>query len=136
MSRSRVSADVVSTSTHGYAARVTVRDHQITVDEPTDDGGTDQGPTPTELLLAALASCYTLALRWAAERRDVRLGNIRVTATGSYEQLRFNRIRLVVSADFPLGEAAAILRDASRVCYVSNTLAGEVCIDVTVSELG
>ncbi len=136
MSRSRVSADVVSTSAHGYAARVTVRDHQITVDEPEEDGGTDQGPTPTELLLAALASCYTLALRWAAERRNVRLGNIRVTATGSYEQLRFNRIRLVVSADFPLGAAAAVLRDASRVCYVSNTLAGEVCIDVTVNELG
>lgn len=134
MSRDRVSAAVVSASAGGYEARVTVRGHELTVDEPAADGGTDRGPTPTELLLAALASCYTLALQWAAGRRGVRLENVRVTATGTYEHLRFSSIRVAVSADFPPGEAAALLSDASRVCYVSNTLAGDVSIDVTVAE--
>ena len=136
MARGKESADVVSTSLAGYQARVAVRGHEIAVDEPVDDGGKDQGPMPTELLLAALASCYTLALRWAAKRRDVQLGEIRVTATGTYEHLRFASIRLEVRADFPRGQAAALLSDARRVCYVSNTLAGEAGIEVALGGPG
>ena len=134
MAQGKESADVVSTSVTGYEARVAVRGHEITVDEPAGDGGKDQGPMPTELLLAALASCYTLALRWAAKRRDVQLGEIQVTATGTYEHLRFASIRLEVRADFPEGEAAALLSDARRVCYVSNTLAGDVGIEVALGD--
>ena len=134
MAREKESADVVSTSVAGYEARVAVRGHEITVDEPADDGGTDQGPMPTELLLAALASCYTLALRYAAKRRGVQLSEIRVTATGTYEHRRFASIRLEVHADFPQEEAAALLSDAGRVCYVSNTLASDVGIEVALGE--
>jgi putative redox protein len=134
VARGKESADVVSTSAAGYEARVAVRGHEITVDEPVDDGGTDKGPMPTELLLAALASCYTLALRWAAKHRDLQLGEIRVTATGTYEHRRFAGIRLEVRADFPEGAAAALLSDARRVCYVSNTLAGDVAIEVALGE--
>jgi putative redox protein len=125
-------ADVVSVSVAGYEARVTVRGHELTVDEPAEDGGKDTGPTPTELLLASLASCYTLALRWAAKHRNVPLGDVQVTANGSYDGLKFGRIRLEVRGDLPPGEEAALLRDASRVCYVSSTLAGGVPVDVTL----
>lgn len=134
MGRERISAEVISTSFAGYEARVTVRGHKFTVDEPRDDGGTDQGPTPTELLLGAVASCYTLALRWAAGRRAVPLGDIQVTATGTYDRLRLRGIRLAVRADLPQNQAAALLSDARRVCYVSNTLAGTVDVEVTLSE--
>lgn len=131
MGRERT-ADVVSVSVAGYEARVTVRGHELTVDEPAEDGGKDTGPTPTELLLASLASCYTLALRWAAKHRNLPLGDIRVTANGSYDGLRFGRIRLEVRGDLPPGEEDALLRDARRVCYVSSTLAGGVPVDVTL----
>jgi uncharacterized OsmC-like protein len=124
-------ADVVSVSTAGYQARVTVRGHELTVDEPAEDGGKDTGPTPTELLLASLASCYTLALRWAAKHRNVPLGDIKVVAHGAYDGLKFGRIHLEVHGDLPPGEEDALLRDASRVCYVSSTLAAGVPVDVT-----
>ena len=133
MGRERT-ADVVSLSVAGYQARVTVRGHELTVDEPAEDGGKDTGPTPTELLLASLASCYTLALRWAAKHRNLPLGDIRVTANGSYDGLKFSRIRLEVRGDLPPGEEAALLRDASRVCYVSNTLIPGVPVDVTLAD--
>ena len=129
----KTSTKVTATSTAGYQARVTARGHELTADEPASDGGTDTGPTPTELLLAALASCYTLALRWAAARRGIDLGRVTVTAVGSYAKLRFSEIRLEVAADFPPGEEPALLADASRVCYVSNTLAAGVAVEVTVS---
>ena len=31
--------------------------HQVVADEPEDTGGTDEGPSPQELLAASLASC-------------------------------------------------------------------------------
>lgn len=34
-----------------------VRGHRVVVDQPTDDGGEDTAPTPTELFVAGLASC-------------------------------------------------------------------------------
>ena len=36
---------------------VEVRGHSITVDQPLADGGTDLGPSPTELFVASLAGC-------------------------------------------------------------------------------
>jgi len=36
---------------------VGIRGHDLTVDQPVRDGGTDEGPTPTELFVAGLASC-------------------------------------------------------------------------------
>ncbi len=54
---------------------------QLTVDEPPSVGGTGQGPMPTDLLLASLASCYALALAWVARKRGVDLPDLSVTAT-------------------------------------------------------
>jgi putative redox protein len=36
---------------------VAIRGHEVTVDQPVRDGGGDDGPTPTELFVAGLASC-------------------------------------------------------------------------------
>jgi len=41
----------------GDRYRIQVRGHEVVVDQPVDDGGTDTGPTPTELFVAGLASC-------------------------------------------------------------------------------
>jgi uncharacterized OsmC-like protein len=34
-----------------------VRGHQLYVDQPREAGGSDAGPTPTELFVASLAGC-------------------------------------------------------------------------------
>lgn len=36
---------------------VLIRDHGLVVDQPTEAGGDDEGPTPTELFVASLATC-------------------------------------------------------------------------------
>lgn len=40
----------------GFAQEISIRSHRVVADEPEQDGGTDSGPTPYELLLAALGS--------------------------------------------------------------------------------
>jgi uncharacterized OsmC-like protein len=34
---------------------IQIREHEVTVDQPVPDAGTDAGPTPTELFVASLA---------------------------------------------------------------------------------
>jgi uncharacterized OsmC-like protein len=42
----------------GFAQTVTAGTHHLRSDEPASAGGTDTGPTPYDLLLAALGSMY------------------------------------------------------------------------------
>ena len=57
------------------------RRHWLVLDEPLDKGGTDDGPTPMELLPAALASCVGVTLRMYAERKGWALTGLVVHVT-------------------------------------------------------
>ena len=43
-------------SAKGFAQEITVGSHRFAADEPIVNGGTDKGPTPYDLLLAALGT--------------------------------------------------------------------------------
>ncbi len=62
----------------GLAADVSGRGHAIRTDEPEEFGGQDTGPMPTELVAAALASCFCVAIVWAARKRRIELGDLEV----------------------------------------------------------
>jgi putative redox protein len=64
----------------GYEHEVEIREHRLIVDEPEDNGGGDQGPTPTELLAASLASCTAITIEMYADRKGWDLGEVEVTA--------------------------------------------------------
>ena len=59
--------------------------HTFVLDEPIEAGGQDRGPTPYDLLLAALGSCTAITLRlyadqkkWPLQAIEVRLRHQRV----------------------------------------------------------
>lgn len=99
-----------------------VRGFTVRADEPPEYRGEDTGPTPTELLLASLASCMGMAVAHAARKQEVALPDLSITVTGTYEGQRFARIRVEVHSSHPQAELAALLERAVRTCYVSNTL--------------
>ena len=47
---------VVHGQGHGFGQVIVAGGHRLTADEPIANGGTDTGPTPYDLLLAALGT--------------------------------------------------------------------------------
>jgi putative redox protein len=47
---------VVRGSAEGFAQDIVIGGHRLTADEPTSMGGTDRGPSPYDLILAALGA--------------------------------------------------------------------------------
>jgi uncharacterized OsmC-like protein len=116
---------VISHRVTGYACRVEVRQFELKVDEPVDEGGADTGPRPTELLLAAVASCFTIAIAHVAKKHGRELNGLSVVATGEYDGPRFSRIHARARAAIGRDDLAWLLERAARVCYVSNSLGCE-----------
>ena len=117
----------------GYRADVSVRQFRFVVDEPAGVGGDDAGAMPTEYLLVALSSCYAMALGHVARKRDLALGPLTVRAVATYDGPSFSAIELAVAFDDqPPPGIDELMERASRVCYVSNTLARRPRVTVTV----
>lgn len=121
----------------GLRAVVDAGGFELVVDEPESAGGTGTGPQPTELLLASVASCMTLAMAWSARKRDVELTGLHVAVTGTYDGPQFSDLRIVVTADAPSGAALdALVASAERVCYVTRTLRLGPTITVVAGDQG
>ncbi|MGQ0572771.1 MAG: OsmC family protein [Pseudonocardia sp.] len=119
-------------------AVVRAGDHELIVDEPESvAGGTNRGPQPTELLLASVASCFTLAIAWSARKRGLQIDDVHVDVTGTYDGPQFSAIRIAVRAGAPAGpDLARLVESARRVCYVTRTLSLGPELTVTVQGAG
>jgi putative redox protein len=108
----------------GLQADVSGRGFALRADEPPEFGGTDTGPMPTELLAAALASCFCLAVAWAARKRHVELDALEVDVRPRRApgEPRHGRYDVRVHAPLPREVLEPIVRLAERFCWVTNTL--------------
>lgn len=60
---------------------ISVRHHTLLADQPLEEGGSDAGPTPTELLVVSLASCVAFYARRFLARHDLRSDGLSVLAS-------------------------------------------------------
>lgn len=68
-----------------FQAEIAVRGGVILADEPVEVGGGGTGPTPYELLSAALAACTAMTMRLYAERKGWDLPPLRVEVAHSLQ---------------------------------------------------
>ena len=110
----------------GDVYAISARGHQVLVDQPVADGGQDGAVTPTELLVASLASCVAFYAGRYLLRHDLDRTGLAVTAEFTMAADRPARVgevrlRITVPGDVPPQRADALLAVASH-CTVHNTL--------------
>ncbi len=114
--------------TEGFKHTISVRDHQLSADEPRDVGGDDAAPSPQELLAASLASCTAVTIEMYAQRKGWDLGDVEVQCEYQPSErgcpTKFDLV-LRLPADTPPEQVARLQVIAAK-CPVHRTLDGEV----------
>lgn len=121
----------------GYRVELEIRDGRFSLvcDETPEDGGADAGPMPSEMLFASVASCFAMAIAWAARKRRQELPDLVVVVNGRYDrpERRYDRLEIVASstlaADAP-DAFDAILKLAREVCWVTRTIEPGIAISI------
>jgi uncharacterized OsmC-like protein len=69
------------TMKEGFRTQITAGAHTLIADEPKEAGRTDEGPSPYELLLAALGACTAMTLKIYVERKKLPITDVEVSLT-------------------------------------------------------
>ena len=80
-----------SRQVEGLRSETKIRQFSLTVDEPPTLGGTDAGPNPVELVLAALATCQEITYRAYATALGIPLESVSVKLEGAARSARLLR---------------------------------------------
>ena len=113
---------------------VAVRDRQVTIDEPEVRGGTNQGPAPTETMLAALIGCTNVITHKIAAKNGVRIDALAVNVEAAFDRrgvtlveevaVTFPEITMRIDITTDAGEAAieTLKADLAKFCPVSKVI--------------
>lgn len=138
---------VVVKSGHGrFGAEVHTASHRFVADEPRSYGGDDAGPTPYDLLLAALGTCTAMTMRIYADRRGWPLEGTTIHLThernheedcehvldGEEGQIQALTRRIELKGDLS-GEQRARIVEIAEKCPVHRTLEGHLHIHTTTA---
>jgi len=118
-----------------YSTSVICGQHTVTSDEPATRGGQDTGPSPSDLLSIALASCTAMTLRMYAERKQWPLEGIEVEVDLHRAADKSTSMDRVLKLRGPLNaEQRARLADIAERTPVTLTLKNGAQIRTAVQE--
>jgi putative redox protein len=131
---------VVRGSAAAFAQEIHMGPHRIRADEPASAGGTDTGPSPYDLLLAALGACTSMTMGmyawrkgWPLEEITVHLRHSKIHATDCAECETKEGMLDRIERDIQLGgslsdEQRSKLLEIANKCPVHRTLTSEIHI--------
>ncbi len=135
---------IVHGTAAGFAQEIEIGSHELYADEPVSFGGTESGPSPYDLLLAALGSCTSMTIgfyarkrSWPLEKIIVSLRHSRIHAADCEDcetkEGKIDRIDLDIQLTGSLtDEQRAKLIEVAGKCPVHQTLTSEINIRTRV----
>lgn len=119
---------------------VHARHHTLICDQPADNGGTDEGMTPPELMLASLGSCAVFYAAQYLKARNLATGGVEVVVNA--EKLknpsRLGNFTIDVHCPVPLTDEQQVgMVRSVHSCLIHNTLMSvpEIAIELKVPML-
>ncbi len=111
------------------------RGHRLVCDQPRENGGSDEGMSPPEFLLAALASCAGYYAAQYLKTRALPAENlrVRVTANKALQPARLDSFRIEVTTSALDERHESRLLKTVKTCLVHNTLLSGPAIEVVVN---
>jgi putative redox protein len=118
-----------------FQVRIETGDHSFLMDEPAAYGGLGSGPSPFDLLCAALAGCTLMTVKLYAHRKGWTLDrlNVRVTYVKGSATRRARFDRLIELGDLTDEQRDGLLKIAER-CPVDLLLERGADVTVTLAE--
>lgn len=136
-----MSTPVVLRSRGSFRNEVEAGPHRWLLDEPVDVGGAGEGPTPYDMLAAALGGCTSMTLHFYAKREGIPLEGADITVTHDRQNAKdcsdcstqsgwIHRFKVEIALHGPLDDAQKEkLMSIAKRCPVSKTLQSEIRID-------
>lgn len=114
----------------GYAHSLTADSHTLIADEPPRTGGSDTGPSPTQLLALSLASCTAITIEMYADRKQWDVGDLQVDVDYELDPKGTSRFEVVLKLPAALSdEQVDRLTVIAGKCPVHRALTGDVEIE-------
>ncbi len=115
---------------------VETRDVDVTIDEPTERGGTNMGLSPTESLIASLIGCTNVIGQRVGEAHGVHFQDFAIEALADFDRrgvmmqdevdIPFPKIVLTISGKADVDEATLekVKTDLGRFCPIAKVIRG------------
>lgn len=127
---------------------VTAREFEMTVDEPENMGGTNEGPTPLEYLIGGQAGCLNATGHQVADDMGLDLNSVAIEIEGEFDPAKFigkspddragfHDITVTIEADTDADDEALQqwVEQTEERCPVTDNMQNATPMDVSVTRL-
>ena len=134
--KSEVIMSMSATGETHARTKINIRDVSSVIDEPEASGGTNQGLTPTETLMASLIGCTNVISKRIAHKMGIELGEMDIQLSAKFDRrgtmleeeidVPFSEVKMDIEIDTDATEEQInILKiDLAKFCPIAKVLRG------------
>ncbi|MGM0548486.1 MAG: OsmC family protein [Bacillota bacterium] len=116
---------------------------EIIIDEPEEQGGTNDGPNPVEYVLSALAGCLNVVGHLVAQEMGFNLKDLEIEISGQLDPAKFMgqsdearagyqkiEVKMIADTDADQATLAKWLKTVEARCPVSDNLSKQTPVEI------